>query len=92
MNWFKMAKFNDWDELVKERRIDLGRDLTREEYAEIQQERFSRGFEDKYKTKEPVLADTKEWKDKIPGGNADGKSPKDFEKSQVERGKKVEFE
>jgi hypothetical protein len=32
------------------------------------------------------------WKDKIPGGNSDNKSPKDFEKSQVEKGKKVEFE
>ena len=34
----------------------------------------------------------KKWKDKIPGGNADGKSPSDFEKSQVEKGKEVEFE
>ena len=34
----------------------------------------------------------KKWKDKIPGGLADGKTPADFERSQVERGKSVEFE
>jgi hypothetical protein len=34
----------------------------------------------------------KKWEDKIPGGNADGKTPDDFERSQVERGKEVEFE
>lgn len=34
----------------------------------------------------------KKWKDKIPGGNADGMNPSEFENSQVERGKNVEFE
>ena len=34
---------------------------------------------------------SKKWKDKIPGGNADGLTPQDFEKSQVERGKEVEI-
>ena len=35
---------------------------------------------------------SKKWEDKIPGGKADGMEPSDFEKSQVERGKKVEYE
>ncbi len=34
----------------------------------------------------------KKWRDKIPGGRADGKSPTDYENSQVERGKDIEFE
>jgi len=32
------------------------------------------------------------FRDKLPGGFADGKKPSDFEHSQVERGKDVEFE
>lgn len=32
------------------------------------------------------------WKEHIPGGRAEGKRPSDYEKSQVERGKNVEFE
>jgi hypothetical protein len=35
---------------------------------------------------------SKKWKDKIPGGHADGKTPDDYEHTQVERGKEVEFE
>lgn len=35
---------------------------------------------------------SKKWRDKLPGGMADGKEPSDYEKSQVERGKNVEFE
>jgi hypothetical protein len=35
---------------------------------------------------------SKKFKDHIPGGLADGKKPSDYEDSQVERGKKVEFE
>jgi len=34
----------------------------------------------------------KKWEEHIPGGKADGKTPDDFEKSQVERGKNIEFE
>ncbi|KKM71640.1 hypothetical protein LCGC14_1428600 [marine sediment metagenome] len=34
----------------------------------------------------------KKWKEHIPGGKADGKKPEDFEHSQIERGKTVEFE
>lgn len=32
------------------------------------------------------------WRDKIPGGRADEKKPSDYEKSQVEKGKKIEYE
>ena len=35
---------------------------------------------------------SKKWKSHIPGGKADGKIPSDFEQSQIEKGKKVEFE
>ncbi len=34
----------------------------------------------------------KKWKENIPGGNADGKKYSDYEKSQIEVGKKIEFE
>jgi hypothetical protein len=34
----------------------------------------------------------KKWKDKLPGGLADKRTPNDFEKSQIEKGKEVEFE
>ena len=32
------------------------------------------------------------WRDHIPGGMADKKKPTDYERSQVEKGKKIEFE
>jgi len=35
---------------------------------------------------------TAKWKDKLPGGLADSTKPSDYEKTQVERGKEVEFE
>ena len=35
---------------------------------------------------------SKKWYDKIPGGRADKKTPADFERTQVEKGKDVEFE
>ncbi len=34
----------------------------------------------------------KKWKDKIPGGRADGKMPSDYKPSQVEKGKIIEYE
>ena len=34
----------------------------------------------------------KKWKEHIPGGNADGKKPSDYEKSQINKGEKIEFE
>ena len=35
---------------------------------------------------------SKKWEEHIPGGIADGKKPSDYEKSQIEKGKSVEFE
>lgn len=35
---------------------------------------------------------TAKWKDHIPGGLADGKKPSDYERSQVEKGKEIEYE
>jgi len=32
------------------------------------------------------------WQDHIPGGRADGKTPSDYNKKNVEKGKKIEFE
>ncbi len=34
----------------------------------------------------------KKWRDHIPGGRAKGKKPSDYEKSQVEKGKRIEYE
>lgn len=34
----------------------------------------------------------KKWEEKIPGGKAEGKTPDDFDKKEIERGKEVEFE
>lgn len=34
----------------------------------------------------------RKWKDHLPGGRADGKTPQDYEKSQVEKGHLIEFE
>ncbi len=34
----------------------------------------------------------KKWKDHIPGGRADKKTPADYNKKFVEKGKKIEFE
>ena len=35
---------------------------------------------------------SKKWEEQLDGGRACGKTPEDFEKSQVERGQKVEME
>ena len=35
---------------------------------------------------------SKKWEENIPGGKADGKKPSDYERSQIEKGKLVEFE
>lgn len=32
------------------------------------------------------------WKDKLPGGKADGKKPSDYNKNSVEEGKEIEYE
>ena len=87
MNWFKMAKFNDWEATHRQLVMDLGREPTIEE---VQQKMMEDNFDDS--NKEHALVTAKKWKDKIPGGNADGDKPSDYEKSQVERGKDIEFE
>jgi len=35
---------------------------------------------------------SKKWEEKIPGGKAEGKSPDDFDRKEVERGHEIEFE
>jgi len=35
---------------------------------------------------------SKKWKENLSGGNADGKTPKDYESSQIEKGHAIEFE
>lgn len=32
------------------------------------------------------------WKDNIPGGRANGKTPSDYNKKNIEKGKNIEFE
>ncbi len=87
MSWYKMAKPNDWAAARKELVAELKREPSN---AEIQNKMMESNLTDDNKKGNPVIAS--KWKDKIPGGNADGKSPKDYEKSQVVRGKKIEFE
>ena len=88
MNWYKMAQINNWNELYTELKNYLERDPTPLEIKEYVQKRMlTRDFEDSNKV--PVLAAKK---DIIPGGSADNKSPSDFSKKDVERGKAVERE
>jgi hypothetical protein len=91
MNWYKMAQFNNWEQITAWLRKELGREPT---VDEIQKVMLLENFNDSYKEpqrREEVFAQSK-WKDKIPGGNADGDKPSDYEKSQVERGQNIEFE
>ena len=87
MSWYKMAKPNDWEGVRKELIEKLGREPS---ITEIQNQMLLDDFDDDNKTGNPKIAS--KWKDKIPGGFADGKKPSDHEKSQVERGIEVEFE
>jgi hypothetical protein len=88
MNWYKMAQINNWDDLCNELRIYLEREPTASEIHEYVQKRMlNKDFDDS--SKEPVVAAKK---DIIPGGNADKKSPSDFSKKDVERGKAIEKE
>lgn len=92
MDWYKMAKINNWDELYYELKKFLKREPTEiETYKYVQNRMLVRDFEDRNKIPiEPmVIADKKE-EDKIPSGN--NRDEKDFEKSQIEKGKKVEME
>lgn len=45
-----------------------------------------------YAKKENIIKKESEWKDSLPGGRADKKSPSDFENKDIEKGKKIEFE
>jgi len=87
MSWYKMARYiSEWELIASL----LKKELNREPSAkEIQDKMLEEDYSDKNK-EVPVMAS--KWKDKLPGGNADKKTPSDYEKSQVERGKKVEFE
>ena len=73
MNWFKMAKFNDWEEIAEYLRVILNREPTS---YEIQQEILRNSFKDTYKDnskKETVLAKNK-LKYKTPVENTDKKT------------------
>ena len=92
MNWYKRAQYEmDWESAYNRLKQELGREPTTEE---IQKSMMRNLFDNKskWKNKEPVLANTHKWKDKIPGGMADGKKPSDFNKNDVEKGHRVEFE
>ena len=82
MSWYKMAKPNNWEDARKELIAELQREPSS---SEVQGRMLQSDLDDSNKV-------ASKWKDKIPGGMADNKSPKDFEKSQVEKGKDVEFE
>ena len=82
-----MARFNDWEDARKELLLTLQREPSS---GEIQQKMLEEDFNDSHKESPLVMA--KAFKENIPGGNADGDKPSDYEKSQVERGKDIEFE
>jgi hypothetical protein len=89
MNWYKRSQYNtNWDKVYLKLKKELGRDPTNKEVQEaLMQDIFN--WKRKW-NKPPVFAN--KWKDKLPGGLADKKDPSDYEKSQVEKGKNVEFE
>ena len=88
MNWYKMAQFNDW-KLITER---LRKELKREPSSqEIQEKILENDFNDSSK-KEKELVIAQKWEDKIPGGLADNKDPKDFDSKSLNKGIKVEME
>lgn len=87
MSWYKMAQVNDWNSLYSELKAHLKREPTPSEISDYVQKRMlTRDFEDSNKE---TLTFAQE---KIPGGNADKKSPTDFPKKDLEKGKKVEIE
>lgn len=92
MSWYKMAQINDWDNLYYELKEYLRKELDREPtsleiYKYVQKRMLTRDFEDS--NKEPIIAAKK---DKIIGGESDNESPNDFNKKDLEKGKKIELE
>lgn len=74
-----------------------------QEKARLQDEAETRELEEMMRQEEltklrPAMGENKmnwykiAWKDQIPGGNADKKKPSDYNRKNVERGKKIEFE
>jgi len=86
MNWYKMSQFNDWKKVSEELRKELGREPSSQE---IQERILNNSFNDSYKK---GLVTAKKWEDKIPGGLADNKEPKDFDTKQLNKGIKIETE
>ena len=87
MNWYKMAQFNDWKIIGEKLRKELGREPTSQE---IQKRILENSFNDSYKKEELVTA--KKWEDKIQGGLAKDKEPKDFDTKALNKGIKIEME
>jgi hypothetical protein len=89
MSWYKMAQFNDWERTSRILEKILKRKPTTDE---IQNFIIERDFDDRNKKKRKNLVTAKKWKEHIPGGRASDMTPDEFEKSQIEKGKEVEFE
>lgn len=95
MNWFKKAQYNvsSWGKAWRKLRKELGREPTNYEVQiELRKQLFKHK---KYRWKnpelEPIYSQNK-WKDHLPGGKADRKTPNDYEKNQIQKGQDVEFE
>lgn len=89
MNWYKMAQPNNWKDVKQQLRDKLGREPTS---GEVQNKMLEEDFSDENKKSKADLVLTSSWKDKLPGGNADKDTPADYDKTSVEKGKKIEFE
>lgn len=89
---YKKAQFTgrDYERARKQLQEYLQREPTDQEILIEMQRKLFR-FRSPWKNPVPQKT-VNAWKDKLPGGKADGKEPSDFEHSQVERGKEVEYE
>lgn len=82
MSWYKMAKPNNWDDARKELIAELEREPNS---SEIQNRMLQADLDDKNKV-------ASKWKDKLTGSDNDNKKPSDFNKTDLEKGKKIELE
>jgi hypothetical protein len=103
MNWYKMAQVNDWNKAYLQVVKELGHTPVGQKEIDWVNKRvedlmFGENLNDSNKdiwNKDPwaevPFTTAEKWEDKIPGGNDKG-SPNDFNKKDVEVGRRVEME
>ena len=91
MNWYKeeQRRVKEWDQIWRELKEKLNREPT---YEEVKEQFYSNLFEEKKEPWHDVVMAGHKWKDKLPGGKADKKSPSDFDPEQLKKGIEVEME